>query len=143
MFAQVPGKTVVDNASSPPGSGVDAPTARPGSGGGSTLSGVVSITDLSIRVGWLAALAVLALLLAGRRKPVRAWRRAPRSPRRQMPAIPVEHAPTSLHRQAGIFRRVFDVAALAVIAVAGGALAALVISAGVAWMVTTLTGMLS
>lgn len=103
----------------------------------------MSITELSTRVAWIAALAILALLLAGRRKPARAWRRPPRDPRRAAPLVPVKHAPTTLHRQAGVLRRLLGLVGLGTFAVTTGALVALAVSVTVAWAVTTLTGMLS
>jgi hypothetical protein len=90
----------------------------------------------------MAVLAIVAIILAGRRKPARATRRLPRNPRWMVPALPIEEAPTKPYRRAGLIRRVFASGGLGVVAVVSGALAAIFIAALAAFAVTTLTGML-
>lgn len=113
----------------------------------------MSIVEISTRAGFLVALAILAVLLAGRRKPARPWQRAPRgsSPtplavavdrRGRRVLVPVDKGRTRLEDRLGPIRLVGSSTALGVIAVVGGAVMAIGIAAGVAWLVTTVTGLL-
>lgn len=111
------------------------------------------MTEISTRAAVVVALALVALVLAGRRKPARPWRRAPRGGHGQVGAwavtnrgdhvlVPVEHREVELYRRTPWWRRLVAVSGLGVIGTLGGALAALAIAVGLSWAVTTLTGML-
>jgi ABC-type nitrate/sulfonate/bicarbonate transport system permease component len=111
----------------------------------------VSITDLTTRAGWIAGLAIVALVLAGWRKPARAQPRAPRSNAfwdetfaMRRPRIPYdvdeEHVP--LYRRAGPIKRVWAALASSVLAVVTGAVLATVVAFATALLVTTLTDLL-
>ena len=74
----------------PPAGPPTAGAARPAAGrcprrravAGVNVSSCVSINDLTVRMAWLAGLAIVALLLAGWRKTARAQPKGPRSPDR-------------------------------------------------------------
>jgi hypothetical protein len=90
----------------------------------------------------MAALAIVAIVLAGRRQHARAVRPLPRSPRRLVPLVPTVEAPVDEYRRPGIVRRVLATAGLAVVGVVTGALVAIVLATVAINLVTTLTGML-
>lgn len=109
------------------------------------MSGVVSVTDLTVQAGWMVGLAIAALVLAGWRKNARAVPRTPRrAPTIRRPWVPVGIAETTvpLYRRAGPIRRVWAVVAGSALAVIIGALLATVVAFGLAYMVTTLTDLL-
>ncbi len=93
----------------------------------------------------MAGLAIAALALAGWRKNARA---APPNPRREpritRPRVPIGIAETvvPLYRRPNPLRRVWAAAASAGLAVVIGAVAAIVIAYGAAWLVVTLTDLL-
>ena len=90
----------------------------------------------------MAVLAIVAIVLAGRRKPARATRRLPRNPRAMVPPVPVVEAPTKPYKRAGLIRRVFASGGLAFVAATTGAVFAIAVSAVAVFFITTLTGML-
>jgi hypothetical protein len=118
----------------------------PGGGGtGVNLSSCVSINDLTVRMAWLAGLALLALLLAGWRKTARAQPKGPRrltdsAPRRIPHTVQAASAPP--YHAAGPLRRVWAIVASSGLAVVIGAVLATVTAFTMAWAVTTLTDLL-
>jgi hypothetical protein len=109
------------------------------------------MTEISTRAAVVVALALVALVLAGRRKPARPWRRAPRgqqvgawavTSRGQHVLVPVEHRHVELYHRPPWWRRLLAVGGLGVISTVGGVLAAMAVAIGLSWMVTTLTGLL-
>ena len=100
----------------------------------------------------IAALAIVALLLAGWRKPARAEPRshrvpefgAPPAPRhvRRARGIPVEHHATPLYRPPGPLRRALALAASSAIGVLIGVLTAIVLAFAAAFSVIWLTNLL-
>src|SRR5215207_2555757 len=69
----------------------------------------VSINDVTVRMAWLAGLAVVALVLAGWRKTARAQPKGPRSPVAAPRRVPVEltHSVARPYHAAGPLRRVW------------------------------------
>ncbi|MEL6890401.1 MAG: hypothetical protein AAFP84_02290 [Actinomycetota bacterium] len=105
----------------------------------------MSVTDLTTQAAWMAGLAIAALVFAGWRKTARAAPRIPRrEPRIARPRVPIGIAETvvPLYRQPNPLRRVFAAAASAGIGVVIGAVAAIIIAFGSAWLVITLTDLL-
>jgi hypothetical protein len=107
------------------------------------------MTELSTRAALVVGLAIVALLLSGRRKPARAWRPTPRDRRAialnhrgQPVVVPVDHRDARIYRRTPLWRRIVAAGGLGVITVVGGALAAVATAVGVAWLVTTVTGRL-
>ena len=109
------------------------------------MSVVVSVTDLTTQAGWMAALAIVALALAGWRKNARAM---PRTPRREhkvrRPRVPIgiAEATVPLYKRPNILRRAWAAVASLGIAVVIGVVSAIVISFGTAYAVVTLTDLL-
>jgi len=105
----------------------------------------VSINDLTVRMAWLAGLALLALLLAGWRKTARAQPRGPRrvtdAPPRRVPYT-IDAAAAPPYHAAGPLRRVWAVVASSGLALVIGAVLATVTAFSLAWAVTTLTELL-
>ena len=116
-----------------------------GVGTGVNVSSCVSINDLTVRMAWLAGLALVALVLAGWRKTARAQARRPRrptdSPPRRVPFEVVASAAPPYHA-AGPLRRVWAVVASSGLAIVIGAVLATVTAFSLAWAVTTLTDLL-
>jgi hypothetical protein len=103
----------------------------------------LSVDGLTAQAAWIAGLAVVALVLAGWRKPARAKSRQPRGRwLRERRPIAVEHEPAPLYRRPGPIRRVGAAIASGGLAVVTGAIAATVVSCGVAWPVVRLTSLL-
>jgi hypothetical protein len=103
----------------------------------------LSVDGLTTRLAWVAGLAILALVLTGWRKTVRAQHRTGRSLMEPARApIAVDHLPSEPYRRPGPIRRVLALAASGGLAIVTGAVAATVIAFGVAWAVTTLTSLL-
>jgi hypothetical protein len=104
----------------------------------------VSINDVTVRMAWLAGLAVVALVLAGWRKTARAQPKGPRSPTATPRRVPVEitHGVARPYHSAGPLRRVWAAVASGGLAVVIGAVVATVTGFGLAWMVITLTDLL-
>ncbi len=93
----------------------------------------------------MAGLAILALVLAGWRKNARATVRTPRGEpilRRQWDPVPIAETTTSLYKRAGVLRRLWAAVASSTIAIAIGAVLAVVIAFGSALLVITLTDLL-
>jgi hypothetical protein len=116
-----------------------------GGGSGVNVSSCVSINDLTVRMAWLAGLALLALVLAGWRKTARAQPRRPRgvtdsAPRR----VPhqVQAAAAAPYHPAGPLRRAWAIVASSGLAIVVGAVLATVIAFSLAFAVTTLTDLL-
>lgn len=108
------------------------------------VSSCVSIDDLTVRAGWIAGLAIVALLFAGWRKTARAQTRAPRSslvPPKRVP-YPVVEIVAAPYRSPGPLRRAWSIVASSGLAIVIGAVIATVTAFGVAWTVTTLTDLL-
>jgi hypothetical protein len=106
---------------------------------------VVSVTDLTTQAGWMAGLAVLALVFAGWRKNARAATRVPRrEPIVRRKWIPVGIAETTapLYKRPSPLRRLWAVVASSGIAFVIGAVVAITIAFGTAYVVITLTDLL-
>lgn len=111
----------------------------------STMGVVVSVTDLTTQAGWMAALAIAALALAGWRKNARAVPRSPRAePKLRRPRVPIGIAETvvPLYKRPNLLRRAWAAAASAGIAVVIGAVFAITVAFGTAYVVVTLTDLL-
>jgi hypothetical protein len=115
-----------------------------GGGAGVIVSSCVSINDLTVRMAWLAGLAVVALLLAGWRKTARAQPKRPRSLFETPKRVPyqVREAIAPPYQPAGPLRRVWSVVASSGLALVIGAVLATVTAFSLAWIVTTLTDLL-
>lgn len=107
------------------------------------------MTELSTRAAVVLGLAIVALLLTGRRKPARAWRPTPRDRRAialnhrgQPVVVPVDHREARIYRRTPLWRRIAAASGLGVVTAIGGVLVALATAVGVAWLVTTVTGRL-
>jgi hypothetical protein len=104
----------------------------------------VSINDLTVRMAWIAGLAVAALLVAGWRKTARAQPKGPRSPTETARRVPYEVTASVAppYHPAGPLRRVWSVVASLGLALVIGAIIATVAAFGLAYVVTTLTDLL-
>jgi hypothetical protein len=103
----------------------------------------ISVDGLTIRVAFVAGLAMAALLLTGWRKPARAEPRSPRGPLRRDPGgFPVEHHDAPLYRRPGIVRRVLAAIASGGIGILTGVIAAIVTSFAIAAAVIWMTNLL-
>jgi hypothetical protein len=104
----------------------------------------VSITDVTIRMAWIAGLAVVALAMAGWRKTARAQPKTPRSAMQTPRRIPYEvHvAPAPLYRPAGVLRRLWAVIASTGLTLIIGAIIATIAGFSIAFIVTTMTDLL-
>jgi heme A synthase len=115
-----------------------------GGGDGVNVWSCVSINDLTVRMAWIAGLAVVALVLAGWRKTARAQPKRPRSPYetpRRLPYQVAEGVAPPYH-PAGPLRRVWSAVASSGLALVIGATIATVTAFALAWIVTTLTDLL-
>jgi hypothetical protein len=104
----------------------------------------VSLNDLTVRMAWMAGLALVALLLAGWRKTARAQSKGPRSPAqppRRVPYVVTEGVAPPYH-PAGPLRRIWSIVASSGLAIVIGAVIATVTAFSLAWIVTTLTDLL-
>jgi hypothetical protein len=109
------------------------------------MSDVVSVTELTTSAAWMAGLAMLALVLAGWRKPARATARSPRREpiiRRSWEPIGIAETPAPLYRRPSVVRRVWAVIAGSGIAIVIGAVTAIVVAFGTGYLVITLTDLL-
>jgi len=104
----------------------------------------VSINELTIRMAWVAGLALVALLLAGWRKPARAQPKPPRDATATPRRVPHEvvHVVAEPYHAAGPVRRLFAVVASGGLAIVIGAVIATVAAFALAVIVTTLTDLL-
>ena len=92
----------------------DGSRTLPGSAGavGGYHCSCVSITEVTIRMAWIAGLAVAALVLAGWRKPARAQPKSHAPLRHAAPgALPGADGPGAALPPAGLMRRVWAVIA--------------------------------
>lgn len=118
--------------------------ARTVAGGADTIFFAVSLTDVTTASAWIAALAIVALIATGWRKPARATVPVPRarggSPRR----APVEVEPIAVrrYRRTPLWRRVWAIVAASTLTAVTGAVLAIALSAAVAYVVITLTDLL-
>jgi len=100
----------------------------------------VNVTELTVAAGWIAGLAIVALIASGWRKPARAEANPARgrvgnqAPRVEIKAPLAEPTP--------LWRRVWSVVASGWLALWVAAITATVIAFGMAWIVITLTDML-
>lgn len=118
--------------------------ALPSPLGSGTISTCVNITEVTTAAGWIAGLAIVALIAAGWRKPARATAdparaRRPLSATSGLEVAEVKAPPAVRTRW---WRRLWSVVASSVLAVWVGAIAATVIAFGTAWIIITLTDML-
>ena len=105
----------------------------------------MSVTDLTTAAGWMAGLAILALVFAGWRKTARAVPRTPRAePKVRRPRVPIGIAEVTvpLHKPPNPIRRVWAAIASAGLGVIIGIVSAIVIAFGTAFVVVTLTDLL-
>jgi hypothetical protein len=109
------------------------------------------MAEISARAAVVAALALVALVLAGRRKPARPWRRAPRggdalaiavTRRGERILVPVQQGTFEFERRMEWWRRVLSLGGLGATAAVLGTLIAIVLAAGVAIAIGTLTDLL-
>ena len=113
--------------------------------GSFTLSGCVSITEVTTAAGWIAGLAIVALVATGWRKPARvtADPARARQPSRAPVGLEVTDVEAPTYRRPRLYRRVWAVLASSVLAVWVGAITATVIGFVAALMVIRLTEMLN
>jgi hypothetical protein len=110
-----------------------------------TMSVVVSVTDLTTQAAWMAGLAIVALTLAGWRKTARPTAKTSRRDpilRRPWEPIGIAETTTSLYKRPNLLRRVWAVVAGTGLAVVIGAVLAVVVAFGTAYLVITLTDLL-
>ncbi len=111
----------------------------------STVSFVVSVTDLTTQAGWMVALAMMALVATGWRKNARATARTPRKEpvvRRKWVPIGVAETTVPLYKRPNVLRRVWAIAASSGLALVLGAVLAILIAFALAFAVITLTDLL-
>jgi hypothetical protein len=109
------------------------------------MSVVVSLTDLTNQAFWMAGLALVALVLAGWRKPARPTARTHRRDpivRRPWEPIGIAETTTSLYKRPSLLRRIWAVVAGSGLAIVIGAVLAIVVAFGTAALVITLTDLL-
>lgn len=106
------------------------------------MSSGVSVTEITTAAGWLAGLAIVALLATGWRKPARAS--ADSSQRDHQPADPpaLGEASADLYRPAPWWRRVWSIVWGSALSMWVGAVVATFVGFGVAKAVITLTDLL-
>ena len=109
-----------------------------------TMSGCVSITDLTTDSAWIAGLAIVALIAAGWRKPARATAGSPRGSRSHAERLPIDAGrgtdrSTAARQCGGGCGHSFASSAIAVIM---GAVVATFVAAAIGYSVVTLTDML-
>ncbi|MEQ1702036.1 MAG: hypothetical protein ABMA25_18150 [Ilumatobacteraceae bacterium] len=104
----------------------------------------MNITEVTTAAGWIAGLAIVALIATGWRKPARATADPARArrPLRAAAGVEVAELKAPLARRSPWWRRLWSVLAGSVLAVWVGAVLATVIGFGTAWAVITLTNML-
>jgi hypothetical protein len=104
----------------------------------------MDITQVTTAAGWMAGLAIVALIATGWRKPARATADPARAWRPSRAPVGVElkevRAPAATRTR--WWRRLWSVVASSVLAVWVGAILATVVAFGLAWTVITLTDML-
>ena len=104
----------------------------------------MNVTELTTAAGWIAGLAILALIASGWRKPARAETDLARAHfvRRLPVRVPVVEQRAPLAEHTPLWRRVWSVVASGGLTLCVAAVAATVIAFGTAWIVITLTDML-
>jgi hypothetical protein len=102
----------------------------------------VSLTELTTASAWIAALAIVALIATGWRKPARATVPVARGRRTPRPGVPVHAVPSAPYRGAPLWRRIWAVFAASTLAMITGAIITILVAAGIAYTVVTLTDML-
>jgi hypothetical protein len=116
---------------------------NPGSGLATTISGCVSVTDFTVRAGWIAGLALLALLCVGWRKTARATPRIARGSRSGARAgTAVTQLPAPSYRRTAIWRRAWALLSASFLSLLTGAVIAVVVAFAISWSVTTLSDLL-
>jgi hypothetical protein len=115
-----------------------------GGSGSGTVSDCVSITEVTTAAGWIAGLAIVALIATGWRKTARATANPARArrPDRAPTGVEVVTVDTPMDHHAHTLKRVWSVVAASALAVWVGAIVATVLGFGVAYAVITLTHML-
>jgi hypothetical protein len=108
------------------------------------MSDCVSITEVTTAAGWIAGLAIVALVATGWRKTARATADPARArrPHRAPTGVEVTELKAPFNSRTRWWRRAWSVVAGSVLAVWVGAVAATALGFGVAWVVITLTSML-
>ena len=110
-----------------------------------TLSVVVSVTDLTTHAAWILGLATVALVLAGWRKNARATVRSPRGePVLGRAWVPVDVAETAapLYSRPGPLRRIWAAVAGSILGVIIGAVTAIVVAFALGYLMITLSDIL-
>lgn len=111
-------------------------------GGCVSVTLALSVDVLTLGAAWIAALAIVALVLTGWRQPARAQPRLRRGDPNG-PVVEVEHQPTEPYRRTGPIRRLLAALAGAGIAVVTGVVVATVLAFAIAIVVIRLTGLLA
>jgi hypothetical protein len=108
------------------------------------VSDCVSVTEVSTAAGWIAGLAILALIATGWRKTARATANPARArrPDRAPAGVEVTTVQTPIAQRTPVLKRVWAVVASSALAIWVGAVVATAIGFGVAFAVITLTHML-
>lgn len=111
----------------------------PGSGGASTVRGVMSLSDITVRVALLTALALVAVVAVGWRQPARRRVVSPRDPSLGPTGDPNREA-TSTEPTPPVVdlarRRILDLVALGGIAVGVAFVVSIALAFVVSWFVT-------
>lgn len=104
----------------------------------------VSITEVTVAAGWIAGLAILALIATGWRKTARTTADPARARRPDQAPIGIEvvDLPAPIDRPTSVWRRVRGVVGGTVLAVWLGAVVAAILGFGVAFVIITLSHML-
>jgi len=104
----------------------------------------VSITEVTTAAGWIAGLAIVALIATGWRKTARATANPARArrPDRAASGVEVLAVDTPMDHRAHVLKRVWSAAAASALAIWAGAIVATVLGFGAAYAVITLTHML-
>jgi len=104
----------------------------------------VNITEVTTAAGWIAGLAIVALIATGWRKPARATADPARArrPLHAATGLEVAEVRAPLNRRSPWWRRLWSIVAGSILAVWVGAVTATIIGFGTAYAVITLTDML-
>jgi len=108
------------------------------------MSDCVNVTEVTTAAGWIAGLAIVALIATGWRKPARATANPARArrPRRANPGVEVAAVDTPIGVSTPWYRRLWALVAGSALALWVGAATATIIGFGGAYLVITLTRML-
>ena len=108
-----------------------------------TISDCVSITEVTIAAGWIAGLAIVALVATGWRKPARANTDSARArASAEDTSLPLTEVEAPIVAPPSGIRRLRSAGAGLGLAVWIGAIIATIVGFGVSWLVITLTDML-